>query len=359
MSDATFDLAALSQSHPRPGAARPIVLLGAGNIVREAHLPTYAKLGFEVAGVFDKNAAQAEAVAREFGISRVFDTLDAALDQGNAVVYDIAVPADAVLELVRALPPESGVLIQKPLGRDRSEARQIREACERGQLKAAVNFQLRFSPGMLAVRDALRRGYLGELRDVDVRVNVYTPWAHWAFLKGIPRHEILYHSIHYLDLIRCVLGEPRGAMSQQLKHPELEGYSDTRSTTIVDYGERCRVCLSINHSHDFGPRKMASEIKFEGTQGVAICTMGVNLDYPHGQPDTLEMAFRSSRHWQRVPLRGSWFIEAFEGPMSNVQRYVSGEDEKLTSHVTDAERTMQLVEACYLSSAHGSFPIPD
>ena len=359
MKSPTEDLAELCQSHPLPSAPRPIVLLGAGNIMREAHLPTYAKLGFEVFGVFDKNAAQAEAVARDFAVPRVFDTLGDALERGNGVVYDIAVPAESVLELVRALPAESGVLIQKPLGRDRVEARQIREVCERRQLKAAVNFQLRFSPGMLAVRDALRKGHLGELRDVDVRVNVYTPWAHWAFLKGIPRHEILYHSIHYLDLIRCVLGDPRGAMSQQLTHPELQGYSDTRSTTILDYGDRCRVCLSINHSHDFGPQKMASEIKFEGTKGAAVCTMGVNLDYPQGQPDTLEVAFRSSRTWQRVPLRGSWFIEAFEGPMSNLQRYVNGEDETLVSHVTDAERTMQLVEACYLSSERGSFPIPD
>jgi predicted dehydrogenase len=288
----------------------------------------------------------------------VFENLGEAIAAGSSVVYDIAVPADAVLDLVEALPTESGVLIQKPLGRDREEARRIREACERRRLKAAVNFQLRFSPGVLAVRDALSRGLLGELRDVDVRVNVHTPWAHWAFLKGIPRHEILYHSIHYLDLVRCVLGDPRGALSQQLKHPELEGYSDTRSSTIVDYGDRCRACLSINHSHDFGAQKMASEIKFEGTEGAAICSMGVNLDYPRGQPDTLEVAFAPSRSWRTVPLRGSWFIEAFEGPMSNLQRYVAGEDESLVSAVGDAEKTMQLVEACYLSQQRGSVPIP-
>ena len=359
MTEAGIDLQTLSQNHPLPGAPLPIVLLGGGNIMREAHLPTYAKLGFEVWGVFDKNPEQARSLAQQFQIPRVFASLDAAVAEGSTVIYDIAVPADAVLELVGALPAESGVLIQKPLGRDREEARRIREACERRGLKAAVNFQLRFSPGMLAVRDALGRGYLGELRDVDVRVNVHTPWAHWAFLKGIERHEILYHSIHYLDLIRCVLGDPEGVLSRQLKHPELEGYSDTRSTTIVDYGDRCRVCLSINHSHDFGPDRMASEIKFEGTRGAAICTMGVNLDYPHGKPDTLHVALGSSRAWQEVPLRGSWFIEAFEGPMSNLQRYVSGEDASLVSAVSDAERTMRLVEACYLSNQRGSLPIPD
>jgi predicted dehydrogenase len=63
--------------------------------------------------------------------------------------------------------------------------------------------------------------------------------------------------------------------------------------------------------------------------------------------------------WQQVALRGSWFIEAFEGPMSNLQRFVAGEDAALISPVDDALKTMALVEACYLSSASGGTPVPD
>ncbi len=59
-----------------------------------------------------------------------------------------------------------------------------------------------------------------------------------------------------------------------------------------------------------------------------------------------------------IDLRGSWFIEGFEGPMSNLQRFVAGEDEALVSPVDDAIKTMALVEACYQSSAAGGTPIP-
>ena len=59
-----------------------------------------------------------------------------------------------------------------------------------------------------------------------------------------------------------------------------------------------------------------------------------------------------------MPLRGSWFIEAFEGPMSNLQRFVAGEDTTLVGAVDDAIKTMALVEACYESSARGGTPIP-
>ncbi len=86
--------------------------------------------------------------------------------------------------------------------------------------------------------------------------------------------------------------------------------------------------------------------------------MGVNIDYPKGPPDTLEVALDQAQ-WRRVDLRGSWFIEAFEGPMSNLQRYVGGEDAALVSPVSDAIKTMALVEACYQSSAAGGTPVPE
>jgi hypothetical protein len=60
----------------------------------------------------------------------------------------------------------------------------------------------------------------------------------------------------------------------------------------------------------------------------------------------MEVAFGTS-DWQAIPLRGSRFIEAFEGPMSNLQRFVAGEDDVLITSGDDAIRTMALVEACY------------
>lgn len=99
-------------------------------------------------------------------------------------------------------------------------------------------------------------------------------------------------------------------------------------------------------------------MKIEGTAGAGLLTMGVNLDYPNGGDDTLEVAVEG-RDWEAIPLRGSWFTEAFEGPMSNLQRFVAGEDPALVSPVDDAIRTMAVVEACYRSSEAGGTPIPE
>jgi predicted dehydrogenase len=243
------------------------------------------------------------------------------------------------------------------MGRDLEEAGRILRCCDDRGLTAAVNLQLRFSPAMLALGALLARGALGALTDIDLRLVTEQPWHLWPFMIGVPRLELVYHSIHYLDAIRLIAGEPLGAYCKAVAHPDAPQLHDTRSSIILDYGDRLRCSLVMNHTHRAGPRHRASELMIEGTNGAARLVLGVNLDYPRGSPDEMEIARGGS--WERIPLRGSWFTEAFEGPMSNLQRFIAGEDSRLVSPVHDTIKTMALVEACYRSSEQGGMPIPD
>jgi predicted dehydrogenase len=344
----------LTQSWPKPSHPRPIVIVGAGAIVRTAHLPVYRRLGFPVAGVFDINGDVARETAHAFAIESAYDTLDEACATG--AVFDLAVPGDQILSILERIPEGASVLIQKPMGRDLDEARAIRGCAHERRLTAAVNFQLRFSPGMLALHDLVERGDLGPLVDIDVRIVIDQPWHLWSFMERAPRLEIIYHSIHYLDAIRWLAGEPRGAYCRSVAHPEMPRLRDTRSSIILDYDDRIRCSLVMNHTHRAGPRHRASQLLVEGTRGAARLTWGVNLSYPSGPPDTMEININGS--WQEVRLRGSWFTEAFEGPMSNLQRFAAGEDPVLMGSVDDAIKTMALTEACYRSSEQGGTPIP-
>ena len=345
----------LNQTWPRPSRPRPIVIIGAGGIVRAAHLPAYRRMGYPVAGLFDLNRDVATATAAAFGVATVYSTLDEACRVDGAV-FDLAVPGDQILPLIERVPRGSAVLMQKPMGPDLETARRIRACAHDRGLTAAVNFQLRFSPGMLALRDLLDRQELGTLVDIEVRIVIDQPWQTWRFLYGAPRLELPYHSIHYLDAIRGIAGDPQGAYCRTLTHPELPDLTDTRSSIILDYGEQIRCSLVLNHTHRAGPRHRASQIVVEGTRGAVRLTWGVNLSYPAGPADTMEIAHDGA--WRTVPLRGSWFTEAFEGPMSNLQRAAAGEDTTLVGSVDDAIKTMALVEACYQSSARGGVPIP-
>jgi len=344
----------LMQCWPRPTRPRPIVIIGAGGIVSSAHLPTYRALGFPVAGVYDLRPDAARRTADAFAIDTVFPTLAAAAAAPGAV-YDIAVPGDQILDILAQLPRGAAVLMQKPMGPDLAAATAIRARCRERQLTAAVNFQLRFSPNVLALHDLLARGALGEVVDVEVRIVIDQPWHLWTFLTTTPRLEVPYHSIHYLDTIRWLVGEPGGVHCRVVRHPALPDFTDTRSSIILDYGERIRCSLVLNHTHRAGPKYRESLMLLEGTLGAVRLTWGVNLSYPTGPADTMEIF--SDEAWRTQPLRGSWFTEAFEGPMSNLQRVIAGEDPALVSSVDDAIKAMAIVEACYESSEHGAIPI--
>ena len=341
----------LEQAWPMPGRPRPIVVVGAGGIVRDAHLPAYAKAGFEVAGLYDIDRGRAEALAARFGIARAYPDLDAALAERDAV-FDLALPPEAVLETVGRLPERATVLIQKPLGRDLAEARRIVEVCQRRRLTAAVNFQLRFSPMVLAVRDAIAKGMLGEITDLDVRLTLRQPWELWPFMAKLEAVEVIMHSIHYLDWIRSVLGEPASVYARSVGHPDHPTLADARTSAILDYGDRVRCSLALNHTWKHGGPFQEAGVRIDGQRGAAYVKLGLLLSYPVGEPEELHLVTEGVG-WTQVPLAGRWFPDAFVGVMANLQRFAAGEDDRLHTAVEDAARTMAVVDACWRSSRGG------
>jgi len=349
----SIDVASLRQSWPRPTAPRPIVIIGGGGIVNDAHLPAYRLAGLPVAGIYDIDRDKARALAARWE-TQAFATLEEAIAFPGAV-YDLALPPAAHLDVLPSLPDGAAVLLQKPMGRDLAEATRILRLCRAKNLKAAVNFQLRFSPMAIALQDAVERGWLGRLVDVEVHLNLVTPWALFPFLKGMPRVEIAVHSIHYLDLIRLFLGNATGVHARTLGHPSTE-LAQTRTSALIDFAPDQRVTLTINHNHDFGRKFQDASFRFEGTEGAGLIKLGVLLDYPKGEPDELWLT-RRGEDWTQVPLGGGWFPHAFIGTMSNVQRFAAGEDDRLVTSVADAWHTMALAEAAFQSAAAPATPV--
>src|SRR6185436_16734151 len=124
--------------------------------------------------------------AERWGVPRVCGSLSEALATRGAI-FDLALPPGALFETVVELPRGSFALLQKPLGLDLADATRIRGACRERGIRAALNFQLRFSPALLALADALERGLLGRIVELEVHVNCRMPWELWPFLRGLER----------------------------------------------------------------------------------------------------------------------------------------------------------------------------
>lgn len=342
---------------PLPKHPGPIFIIGAGSIVTDAHLPAYGIAGFKVAGIYDIDYAKAAAVASRYSIPAVFESLDALLNAATEdVIFDLAVPGSAIIDILRRLPEKAGILMQKPMGNDLEEAKEILKITRDRKQTAGVNFQLRYAPFVTAARTIIQQGKIGDLCGIEVNVDVYTPWHIWKFMNSLPRVEILYHSIHYIDLVRTFLGNPIGVYAKSTRHPEMKDLSSVRSDIILNYGEWMGVNIHTRHCNIFGSQHQEAFIKLEGTNGAIKMRIGSLMDYPKGRTDLFEYIRINKNEkpvWKTLKIEGSWFPHAFIGSMSQVMLAMEGAIPIPDNSVEDCIETMACVESAYQSDEGG------
>ena len=338
-------------------AGAPICIIGAGGIVADAHLPAYRIAGYKVAGIVNRNKQKAITLAEKFAIEKVYDTLEEMVAaHGTNAIYDFALPASEIIPVLEQLPEGATILIQKPYGESLEEAKAIHALAKKKQLLAGVNFQMRFAPYILEARKMIADGKIGAITDLEVYVNVHTPWNLWEFLFSKERMEINYHSIHYVDLIRSFLGTPLKIYARTFRHPEATQLASVKSNIIMDYGDMVRAAIHTNHNHNFSYQKQESYVKIEGTKGAIKITFGALINYPHGVPDNFEYIMveeGEEAQWQTKTIDGTWFPHAFIGTMQQMQLAKAGIIDKPENSIDDALETMICVEAAYTSNANG------
>lgn len=339
----------------------PVFIIGAGSIVNDAHLPAYRIAGFNIQGILDIDINKAQSTASKFNIPHVLKTMEELLSHLSAdAVIDMAVPGAVHIDVLKQLPHGSNLLLQKPMGENYEEAKLILEIVRQKNMIAGVNFQLRYAPCITELRNMLNNGLLGELLDIEVNINVYTPWHLWDFLYTAPRVEILYHSIHYIDLIRSFLGNPSGIYATTTKHPAMKELASVKSAIIMNYSEMKRATIITNHCHVYGLNQQQSYLKFEGTKGAVKIELGILKNYPIGEPDSFEYIIQENGKytgWQTKNIEGSWFPHAFIGSMEQVMLASEKMITRPDNSVEDCIDTMACVEAAYVSNDQGGIKI--
>ncbi|QHW30553.1 Gfo/Idh/MocA family oxidoreductase [Paenibacillus rhizovicinus] len=328
-----------------------IGIIGAGEIVEACHLPAYRMGGLRVVGIFDLNRERAEQLAAKFGIAKVYRELDELLLDAEVRFVDLAVPAKVQPGIAeRAAAAGKHILCQKPLAESYGEAVRIAEACAKHGIKGAANQQMRWSPGIRASRTIIQRGWLGELLQATIQVNVKQDFANWGWLREMPTLEFMYHSIHYMDAIRFLFGPPEYVYADGARFPGQQTIGETRTLLHVKFPGESRGLIHDNHNHIAGEDDWFATYRFEGTEGIIKGTNGSLYNYPVGREDTLSFHSKlvHEDYWFNPRLHGKWFPHAFMGTMGELMRAVEEEREPENS-VEDNLKTMQMVFGAYLS----------
>ncbi|TDE16014.1 Gfo/Idh/MocA family protein [Jiangella asiatica] len=357
MLDVLRPIAAACDLSVPAGHRLPISVVGAGSIVDVAHLPAYAAAGLEVRGIFDLDGAKAAAVAERHGVERLYGSLDELLADDVPVV-DIAVAPAAQPDIARrALEAGKHLLCQKPFALELSVAEDlVALAADRGRA-VTVNQQMRYEEGVAAAREMVRQGWIGEPTSMTITVDIATDFSGWPWLYRSPRLDFWYHSIHYFDSVRSVLGDPATVYAATGGTPGQGPAGETRTVSTLTFPSGAHAMVFVNHENRAGDA--VAQFRIDGSEGAVRGTIGLLYDYPRGRPGTVEVSSRTlpTDGWLTYPVTSRWLPDAVAGPMRALLAEVATGAEAPTS-ARDNLGTLRLIHALYRSADTGQVQAP-
>ncbi len=299
--------------------------LGAGFIMRDCHLVAYRQAGFCPVAIASRNVDRARTAAAQHGIPTVHDHYEGVLADPAVAVLDIAVPPDAQPALIHSACSHKdhirGILAQKPLALTVSEARACVEACAAAGITLAVNQNMRYDQSVRALKDLLRRGWLGEpvLATIDMRAIPH--WMPWS--EGQRSLSTFIMSIHHLDTFRYWLGTPDRVLASTRPDPRTRfPHGDGINLYILEYDNGCRAAswddVWTGPSKEGAASDIAIRWRVEGTEGLARGTIGWP-SYPARTPSTIDYSTRRQPDtWIAPRWNDVWFPDAFVGTMAQL-----------------------------------------
>ena len=328
--------------------------IGAGMIMAECHLAAYAQAGFPVVAIASRTMSRAQAVAARWKIPEVHATPEGLIADPAVEILDIAYPPDQQPDLIRAAlkqPHIKAILAQKPLALNLPEAIALRDAAARAGKILSVNQNMRYDQSMRVLKQILDSGELGQIVFAQIDMHAVPHWQ--GFLAGYDRLTLANMSVHHLDVLRFLFGEP-DEITTQTRHDPRTAFDHSDGITISTLRFPSGVLAVSLEDVWSGPRATGYQddqhisFRVEGTHGVAKGSIG----WPTGTASTLTYASQKTTDgkWVTPTWDTMWFPHAFIGVMEQLQYAVAtGTAPALT--VADNVKTVALIEAGYKSIA--------
>ena len=330
--------------------------VGAGMIMAECHLAAYREAGFPVVAIASRTKANAERVAKRWDIPKVHATPEELIEDKNVEIIDLAFPPDQQPALIRhALKQKhiKAILAQKPLALSLKDAIKLRDQATKAGKILSVNQNMRYDQSMRVLKQIVDRGDLGDIVFAQIDMHAIPHWQ--PFLESYDRLTLANMSVHHIDVLRFLFGDPDEISTVTRKDPRTKfDHADGITVSTLRFPSGV-LALSLEDVWS-GPREEGYENdqnitwRVEGTQGVAKGTIG----WPTGAASTLTYASTKTTggKWVTPAWQTMWFPHAFIGVMEQLQHAVkSGTPPALS--VADNVKTMALVEAGYRSIRKG------
>ena len=217
-----------------------VCVIGCGGICgyHLSHLVQYTDL-VELVGFCDLVLSRAEDFVRKAGSGKAYTNFTAMLDEQNPDAVFVCIPPIShgegfiELELVsRGIP----FFVEKPVTLNLFIARRIRDAIAAKNLITAVGFQLRYDNLVDTVQAYTKANRIGTMNVTRIGG---IPGVWWWLDKAACGGQIVEQTIHQLDMMRYVCGEPESVFSYNargfIENPPAGYKTDDYSATVVRF----------------------------------------------------------------------------------------------------------------------------
>jgi len=189
-----------------------VAVIGAG-FIGPVHVEGLRRAGLHVTGILGVSDEESRQAAASLGLARAYESYDAVLADPAVKAVHIATPNRLHFDMVRrALRAGKHVMCEKPLAMNSRESAELVKLAQETKLAAGVNYNLRYYPVCLEMREMVRRGDLG--RVFAVCGSYVQDWLlletdyNWRVLaeEGGELRAVADIGTHWLDLIHAITG---------------------------------------------------------------------------------------------------------------------------------------------------------
>jgi predicted dehydrogenase len=311
--------------------------------------------GFELAAVADLIPARRTQLMSEFAIAREYaDYAELLADPGIDAV-SICLPNHLHLPAaLAALKAKKHVLVETPPFMNAGEARKVHSAATRAKKVFMYAAQRSFGAGALAARQALDKGYLGEVHHASAR---------WMRTRGIPRGTgwftrreqsgggaLIDLGLPMLDVAWKLLGQPKPKTVFMVEgQPPAEALEkgecdvETSAFALLTFENGKSMELAASWAMNQPPRHHGTICRISGSAGA------VEIDTPAGP--VLYRGFAAGGKAKEIALKVPK-VTLYHAMMREFKECIAGKSTP-TCGSEQAIALMQMIDAAYKSAQTG------
>lgn len=252
-------------------------ILGFGHHAAKRLMPAFA--GAQVAGMWRRDSAKAQADAREYHIPHVFDSAEE-LCASPEIDAAFIVSPDALHLPHVLLAAQHGkhVLCEKPLGMNAGEVEKMLFATRASGVVFGVAQNMRYNASVQLIREWIAEGRIGQplLAHSQFCYNAEKSPRAWIYdpklATGGPIGDV---AIHCLDGLRFVMNTDITEVSTLAHKDAKSGEVESHAVVNMAFGNGAIGAVSVTTRGSY-----RSLIEITGESGVIVCENGLTVDHP-------------------------------------------------------------------------------